>query len=114
VAQRLHCLSAVRRNADPPELGLPPQPAAPPAPASALPPIAYERYPGAAAAPLAAGYRPRRPEGTALHAIVREHLETFLAEPLAAGADGYPRFIERAFRRYLGCGVLARGWDNTD
>ena len=100
----------MRRDADPPARCLPLLPAAPPTPTSALPPITYERYPGAAAAPLPAGYRPRRPEQTALHTIVRAHLETFLAEPLAAGADAYPRFIERAFRRYLDCGVLARGF----
>ena len=46
--------------------------------------IQYERYVGAASAPLAAGYRRREPEKTVLYAIVRDHLETFLEEPRRA------------------------------
>ena len=63
----------------------------PPTPTAELPPIIYERYPGAAAAPLPAGYRPRQPERTALHTIVREHLETFLAD--ARGPLPYDRIV---------------------
>jgi len=44
-----------------------------------------------------------------LYQLVQEHLETFLAEPLLRGADGYPRFIEHEFRRFLDCGQLSRG-----
>src|ERR1700687_1768984 len=39
---------------------------------------AYERHSGAASAPLPSSYRRREPEGTVLHAAVREHLATFL------------------------------------
>ena len=74
-----------------------------------LPAIAYERYPGAASAPLPATYYRRKPENTTLYQIVQEHLETFLAEPHQHGAHGYPRFIERELRRYLDCGQLSRG-----
>jgi hypothetical protein len=81
--------------------------------AEAPPPrIRYERHAGAASAPLAAGYRRREPEKTVLHAIVRDHLETFLQEARECDGegDGYPNFIEREFRRYLACGLLARGF----
>ena len=82
------------------------------------PDVVFERYPGAASALLspaqASSYRPRRPQDTALYRIVQEHLETFLAEPLAHGAPPYPRHVEREFRRFLTCGVPARGWYITD
>ena len=56
-------------------------------------------------------YEPRSPVGTVLHRVVRTHLERFLAETAAASdGAGVPRFIEREFRDFLGCGVLARGF----
>jgi hypothetical protein len=47
-----------------------------------------------------------------LHRVVREHLATFLDEARARSAHGFglPGFVEREFRDYLGCGVLARGF----
>lgn len=59
----------------------------------------------------AAGYQPRAMEGTVLHRLVREHFETFRAE-VAARTDGsgLPSFVEREFREFLTCGVLARGF----
>jgi hypothetical protein len=78
---------------------------------SVLPQVRYERRPGAASAPLdGPGYRRREPEKTVLHAVVREHLAGFLDEARARDGDGYPRFIEHEFRRYLNCGILARGF----
>jgi transcriptional regulator with GAF, ATPase, and Fis domain len=76
--------------------------------ADALPPrIQYERYAGAASAPLAASYRRREPEKTVLHAVVRDHLETFLADkggslteirvPLGRALEG--RQLQRENRR---------------
>lgn len=56
--------------------------------------VQYERHPGAGAAPLGPGYRRREPKKSVLHAIVRDHLETFLVEPLAHDRDGYPDFLE--------------------
>jgi hypothetical protein len=50
------------------------------------------------------------PEKTALHGIVRDHLETFLTEACGADGDGYPRFVAREFRRYLDCGLLCHGF----
>jgi hypothetical protein len=44
-------------------------------------------------------YVRRQPERTVLHHVVREHLETFLAEAcLRGGGDGLPRFVERELR----------------
>jgi hypothetical protein len=56
-------------------------------------------------------YVRRRPEETVLHQVVREHLETFLAEArLRGGGEGLPRFVERELRDFLTCGVLAEGF----
>jgi len=71
------------------------------------PPITYEYHPGAASAPLANTYRRREPEKTVLYGVVREHLETFLEQARRHDEEGYPRFVEHEFRRYLDCGVLA-------
>jgi hypothetical protein len=56
---------------------------------------AYEARPGAASAPLPAGYRRRDPEATVLHEVVRQHLSTFLLE--CAQAGGLPRFAFKDF-----------------
>ena len=47
-----------------------------------------------------------------LHALVREHLETFLADSRERSAEGagWPSFVENEFRRYLDCGILANGF----
>ncbi len=56
-------------------------------------------------------YAQRRPEQGVLHRVVREHLESFLAEARARGdGDGLPRFVERELRDFLWCGQLARGF----
>ena len=57
----------------------------------------------------------RQPEQSVLHRVVREHLETFLAEARQrGGGDGLPRFVERELREFLTCGVMARGFAVTD
>jgi hypothetical protein len=54
-------------------------------------------------------YAPRRPEETLLYQVVTEHLETFLDR--SAECDrSVPRFVEREFRRFLDCGILAHGF----
>ena len=47
-----------------------------------------------------------------LHAVVRDHLEGFLADARARSAHGFgvPRHVERELRNYLACGVLAHGF----
>jgi hypothetical protein len=46
-------------------------------------------------------YRPRHPERTVLHAVVREHLETWLALKREGELDAptVPGFVERDFRK---------------
>ena len=53
-----------------------------------------------------ATYVRRQPEPTILHRVVREHLETFLAEARLRGGEGLPRFVERELCEFLTCGVL--------
>lgn len=62
--------------------------------------------------PAGAVYRPRRPTETPLYPVVQYHLETFLAEAQDTGPMGWgvPRWVERDFRSYLRCGILAHGF----
>jgi hypothetical protein len=62
-------------------------------------------------AAAAVAYRPRDGTAGVLHAVVREHLEEFLALAVRRGDGiGMPRFVEQELRRFLGCGVLAHGF----
>ena len=72
----------------------------------------YERTPGDALRPVPASYRRRELEKTALYSLVQEHLVTLLAQARQASVDGsgYPAFVEKEFRRYLDCGILANGF----
>src|SRR6266481_5347132 len=64
-----------------------------------------------ASASAGLGYRRREPERTLLHAIVRAHLKTFLAETEQRGdGAGLPGFVISEFERYLACGILAHGF----
>src|SRR2546422_11779352 len=53
--------------------------------------------------------RPRNPEESLLHQVVGGELETFLASQ-QDNERQVPGFIEREFRSFLDCGVLARGF----
>ena len=57
-------------------------------------------------------YRRRRPTLTPLYPLVQQHLETFLAQAAETGptGDGVPSWVERDFRAYLRCGILAHGF----
>src|SRR5256885_15539150 len=57
------------------------------------------------------GYRRREPERTLLHATVRAHWKTFLAEMEERGEAGAspPRVVGGGVERYLGGGILAKG-----
>src|SRR2546421_12797219 len=62
-------------------------------------------------APTSPRYRRREPERTLLHATVRAHLKTFLAEMEQRGdGAGLPGFVISEFERYLACGILAHGF----
>ena len=72
----------------------------------------FEQRDGAASAPPRSGFTRREPEKTLLHQVVRENLESFLAQVSAEDPDGpgLPSYVERELRRYLGCGIAARGF----
>jgi hypothetical protein len=57
-------------------------------------------------------YRRHEPEKTVLYRVVVEHLATLFAETRARSEHGYgyPAHVERAFNRYISCGILARGF----
>jgi len=59
-------------------------------------------------AALAPAYRPRRPTETVPYAVVRDHLETFLAHARDTYAAPLPRHVEEELRGYLRCGVFAK------
>jgi hypothetical protein len=57
-------------------------------------------------------YRPRRPSRSVLYRCVQEHLESWLAQCCDGHHDDgpVPPYVEREFRRYLDCGILAHGF----
>ena len=57
-------------------------------------------------------YLPRRATQTPLYPVVQHHLETFLAQAAEADTlgEGVPSWVERDFRGYLECGILAYGF----
>ena len=59
-----------------------------------------------------ARYRPRRPSRSVLYRCVQAHLETWLAQCRDCHDDDgpVPPYVEREFRRYLECGILAHGF----
>ena len=68
--------------------------------------------PARGTAPRPRRYRARRPESTPLCPVVQHHFESWLALKRAGDAweDTVPAFVERDFRKYLDCGILARGF----
>jgi hypothetical protein len=58
----------------------------------------------------AQGYARRTPENTLLYRAVAEHVETFLDRFEASRGGGLPRFVIRELRKFLACGILARGF----
>ena len=56
-------------------------------------------------------YCRRHPETTSLYQVVQQHLETYLvlAEDDEWDGQRVPDDVERAFRRYLECGILPYG-----
>ena len=62
------------------------------------------------AAPSPRCYQRRRPERTLWYRTVQAHFETWLALSAGQGDASPPAHVEQAFRRYLECGILARGF----
>ena len=55
-------------------------------------------------------YRRRTPETTVLYQVVRENLETFLEAARARNDRPLPKYVVLAFRKFLDCGILAKGF----
>ena len=56
-------------------------------------------------------YTPRDPAADVLHLVVRDHLQTFLADAARLrDGEGVPRFVEKEFQAFLTCGSLAGGF----
>jgi len=61
-------------------------------------------------------YNPRHPERTLLYRTIAEHFETWLELASAGQFDGQgdhhtpALYVEKAFRKYLECGILAHGF----
>jgi hypothetical protein len=73
--------------------------------------MGLERKPALrAAAANTVHYERRRPEETTLYRLVREHLETFLAEVDTEGAASLPQFVKDEFDAFLEFGILAHGF----
>lgn len=51
-------------------------------------------------------YRPRRPEKTVLFEVVKKHYKTWHNK----AEDPVPQYIEKEFKGYLECGILAKGF----
>jgi len=72
----------------------------------------FEKYSGSASAPFFPEYRPHKPEESILYTVVKENLETVLAEARMNSAHGfgYPCHINKEFNRYLECGQYSQGF----
>jgi hypothetical protein len=72
----------------------------------------FEQDDGEATRPLRPGFARREPEKTLLHHLVRDNLESLLAEVRAEDPSGagLPAYVEQEFRSYLDCGVASRGF----
>lgn len=57
-------------------------------------------------------YARRQPEDGTLYGVVRDHLPALLerARDQSEHGFGYPRFVEREFEKFLGCGLLCNGF----
>jgi Putative transposase/Transposase zinc-binding domain len=51
-------------------------------------------------------YRPRRPEKTVLFQVIKKHYKTWNKN----AKDPIPSYIDKEFKKYLGCGILAKGF----
>ena len=54
----------------------------------------------------------RQPEDSTLYGVVRDRLPSLLerADDRSEHSFGYPRFVEREFEKFLGCGLLSHGF----
>ncbi len=62
------------------------------------------------AAPQPQRYQRRRPEQTLWYRTVQAHFATWLELSSGPYGESPPAYVERSFRRYLDCGILAHGF----
>src|SRR5690349_11855972 len=55
-------------------------------------------------------YRPRRPEKTPLFQLVKKHYTTWYRDRCKNSETEVPNYVSKAFQKYLGCGILAKGF----
>jgi len=57
-------------------------------------------------------YQPRRPQESDVYRVVQHNLESWLvaAREASPDSDPIPGYVEREFRNFLSCGILARGF----
>ena len=58
---------------------------------------------------VVAVYRRREPEKTVTYQVVRDTLPAFL-ELADSRGNGLPKYVRNAFKAYLDCGILKRGF----
>lgn len=51
-------------------------------------------------------YRPRRPEKTVLFEVIKKHYKTWHKN----AQKPIPQYVDKTFKNYLGCGILAKGF----
>jgi hypothetical protein len=51
-------------------------------------------------------YRPRKPEKTVLFEVIKKHYNTWCKN----STESVPKYVDKVFRNYLGCGILAKGF----
>ena len=51
-------------------------------------------------------YRPRKPEKTVLFGVIKKHYKTWHKN----SEEPVPNYIDKQFEKYLGCGILAKGF----
>ncbi|HKZ00265.1 MAG TPA: transposase [Rhabdochlamydiaceae bacterium] len=51
-------------------------------------------------------YRPRRPDKTVLFQVIKKHYNTWRKN----SEEPVPKYVEKEFQNYLGCGILAKGF----
>ena len=54
-------------------------------------------------------YRPRRPEKTSLFQVIKKNFTSWCKQR-DTHENPVPRYVENAFQKYLGCGILAKGF----
>jgi hypothetical protein len=55
-------------------------------------------------------YHRHKPEETTLYRVVQENLETFLSQVNGVCGRARPDFVEKEFREYSTCGIMAHGF----